>query len=190
MTQYTGKTKILLNTTGSNGCSTELTETCEDFVVPAAAILEEEPAAQSNAGGNSVENGVSGQGEDTEGQYTGRVAAREDLDAQIGEWTRGYTKRQAMRILQANGVPAAAKYTGEDLYSDVHFRQRGHVVDVHEPPWGDLSHQGLPGIPALSEAHGDGPPPWIGAHNDYVFKTLLGLNDGEYNAAQESGAIR
>ena len=71
MTQYTGKTKILLNTTGSNGCSTELTETCEDFVVPAAAILEEEPAAQSNAGGNSVENGVSGQGEDTEGQYTG-----------------------------------------------------------------------------------------------------------------------
>ena len=27
MTQYTGKTKTLLNTTGSNGCSTELTET-------------------------------------------------------------------------------------------------------------------------------------------------------------------
>ena len=121
MTQYTGKTKTLLNTAGSNGCSTELTETwtaittaftstfttisttgsnaasinaflasepgksfkkhmlasasltnsIEDFVVPAVAILEDEPAAKGNAGGNSVENGASGQSEDTEGQYTG-----------------------------------------------------------------------------------------------------------------------
>ena len=122
--------------------------------------------------------------------HSGRVAAKDELDTQIGEWTRGFTKRQAMRILQANGVPAAAKYTGEDLYSDVHFRARGHIVDVDEPPWGYLSHQGLPGIPALSEAHGDGPPPWIGADNDYVFKTLLGLSDEEYAAGQESGAIR
>ena len=109
--------------------------------------------------------------------HAGRVAAKDDLDAQIGDWTSGFTKRQVMRILQNNGVPAGAKYTGEDLYSDVHFRQRGHIVDVHEPPWGDLSHQGLPGIPSLAEAHGDGPPPWIGVHNDYVFKTLLGLSD-------------
>ena len=122
--------------------------------------------------------------------HSGRVAAKDELDAQIGEWTSGFTKRQAMRILQNNGVPAGAKYTGEDLYSDVHFRQRGHIVDVHEPPWGDLSHQGLPGIPSLAEAHGDGPPPWIGVHNDYVFKTLLGLTDEDYAANQQSGAIR
>ncbi len=122
--------------------------------------------------------------------HAGRRERQDELDARIGEWTSGFTKRQAMRILQANGVPAGAKLTGEDLYTDVHFRQRGHIVDVHEPPWGDLSHQGLPGIPSLAEAHGDGPPPWIGVHNEYVFKTLLGLTDEEYRAGQESGAIR
>ena len=67
---------------------------------------------------------------------------------------------------------------------------RTHRRCNHEPPWGDLSHQGLPGIPSLAEAHGDGPPPWIGVHNDYVFKTLLGLTDEDFAEGQNSGAIR
>ncbi len=122
--------------------------------------------------------------------HSGRSLNKDEIDDQLREWTRGYTKRQAMRILQSRGVPAGAKFTGEDLYSDIHLRARGHIVDVHEPPWGDLSHQGLPGIPSLSEAHGDGPPPWIGAHNDYVFGEVIGLSPEEIKKGQESGAIR
>ena len=122
--------------------------------------------------------------------HEGRRANKDEIDAMLKEWTPEYTSHQAMRILQTQGVPAGATLTGEELYSDLHLRMRGHVVDVHEPPWGDLAHQGLPAIPSLSEAHGDGPPPWIGAHNDYVFKEVIGLSDDEYKQGVDSGAIK
>ena len=46
------------------------------------------------------------------------------------------------------------------------------------------------GIPSLSEAHGDGPPPRIGDHNDYIFGEVIGLSPEEIKKGQESGAIR
>ena len=117
MTQYTGKTKTLLNTTGSNGCSTELTETwtaittaftstfttisttgsnaaainaflasepgksfkkhmlasasltnsIEDFIVPAANILENEPTPTPGVQG---QDGARAQdGDDDDGSF-------------------------------------------------------------------------------------------------------------------------
>jgi crotonobetainyl-CoA:carnitine CoA-transferase CaiB-like acyl-CoA transferase len=120
----------------------------------------------------------------------GRRENRDELDAQISDWTRGFTPSQAMRILQKQGVPAGAVQNGETLYSDLHLRKRGHVVDVHEPPWGDLSHQGLPGIPSRSRAFAGGLPPWIGAHNDYVFGAVLGMSPEEIKRGIEGGAIK
>jgi crotonobetainyl-CoA:carnitine CoA-transferase CaiB-like acyl-CoA transferase len=121
--------------------------------------------------------------------YEKRKENQKDLDAQIGAWSSEYTRYQAMRILQNNGVPAGAVLNGEDLYSNIHLRKRGHIVDIHEPPWGDLSHQGLPAIPGMSEAHADGLPPWIGDHNDYVFGEILGMTDKDINEGINSGAI-
>ncbi len=118
-----------------------------------------------------------------------RKENRTELDKQISEWTSEYTPYQAMRILQNRGVPAGAVLNGEDLYSNIHLRARGHIVDIHEPPWGDLSHQGLPAIPTLSEAHADGLPPWIGDHNKYVFGEILGMTDKDIKDAMNSGAI-
>ena len=122
--------------------------------------------------------------------HEGRRANKDEIDELLREWTSAYTSYQAMRILQKQGVPAGAVLTGEELYSDIHLRQRGHVVDVHEPPWGDLSHQGLPAIPSRSEAHADGPPPWIGVSNDYVFGEVLGMSKEEIKRGVESGAIK
>lgn len=121
--------------------------------------------------------------------YEKRKENQKELDAQIGAWSSEYTRYQAMRILQNNGVPAGAVLNGEDLYSNIHLRKRGHIVDIHEPPWGDLSHQGLPAIPGMSEAHADGLPPWIGDHNNYVFGEILGMTDKDIKEGINSGAI-
>ena len=113
-----------------------------------------------------------------------------DLDIHLNEWTMGYTPHQAMRILQSNGVPAGAVLNGEQLYSDVHLRARGHIVSIDKEPWGNISHQGLPGIPQLSEAHADGPVPWIGDDNAYVFGEILGMTNEEIEASIKLGAIK
>ena len=78
----------------------------------------------------------------------------------------------------------------EDLYSDMNLRSRGHIVDGNQPPWGELAHQGLPGIPSLSRADAIGPTPWIGDDNSFVFQYIIGLSPEELMAAVESGAIR
>ena len=69
--------------------------------------------------------------------------------------------------------------------------ERAATSSMSTSPHGAISHtRACPASPSLSEAHGDGPPPWLGDHNDYVFKTLLNLTQEEYEAGQNSGAIR
>jgi benzylsuccinate CoA-transferase BbsF subunit len=120
----------------------------------------------------------------------GRKEHREELDQRIAEWTRTLTSRQAFRILQEAGVAAGIHMSGEDLYYDIHLRERGHIVEMDEPPWGRIAHHGLSGIPSLSEASAARPAPWIGAHNAQVFGAILGMSEAEIKEMEEKGAIR
>lgn len=120
----------------------------------------------------------------------GRRDNRDELDALIAEWTGGFTAHQALRLLQDAGVPSGIAMSSEDLYYDMHLRARGHIVDVNQPPWGTLTHQGLPGIPSLSQANAIGPTPWIGDDNEFVFQKVLGMSAEEMQKAVDSGVIR
>lgn len=120
----------------------------------------------------------------------GRRRNREELDRKLSEWTRTQTARQAFRRLQEAGVAAGIPMSGEDLYHDIHLRERGHIVAIDEPPWGRVAHHGLPGIPSRSRASAALPAPWIGAHNAYVLGEVLGLSDEEIAALEEAEAVR
>ena len=119
----------------------------------------------------------------------GRRANRDAIDHEISEWTRAFTPHQLLFMLQRAGVPAGIAMSGEQVYYDVHLRSRNHIVDVEHSPWGQLSHQGLPGIPALSQASAARKAPWLGDDNEYVFKQVLGLSDQEIADGQEKGTI-
>ena len=120
----------------------------------------------------------------------GRREHREELDCRIEEWTRTQTARQAFRRLQEAGVAAGIPMSGEDLYYDLHLRERGHVVEIDEPPWGRVAHHGLPGIPSRSSASAALPAPWIGAHNAHVLGEVLGLSQEEIAALEQAEAIK
>lgn len=124
------------------------------------------------------------------GDREGRRQNREELDRRLSEWTRTQTPRQAFRRLQEAGVAAGIPMSGEDLYYDVHLRERGHIVEMDEPPWGRVAHHGVPGIPSRSRASAALPAPWIGAHNGYVLGEVLGLTEEEIAALEEAEAIR
>ena len=122
--------------------------------------------------------------------HAGRRQHREELDARLAEWTGGFTPHQALRLLQKAGVTAGIAMNGEQLYTDVHLRARGHIVEYDEPPWGrPLAHQGLTGIPSLSHASANKPTPGLGRDNDYVFKEVLGLSPEEIATGEKTGAI-
>jgi crotonobetainyl-CoA:carnitine CoA-transferase CaiB-like acyl-CoA transferase len=119
-----------------------------------------------------------------------RKEQREELDQNLSQWTRKYTPRQAFRLLQEAGVAAGIPSSGEDLYYDIHLRERGHIVETEAQPWGKMTHHGLPGIPSLSAATAARPAPWIGANNDQVFREILGLSAEKIEELKNLGAIK
>ncbi len=122
--------------------------------------------------------------------HEGRREHRAEMDERISAWTRGLTPHQALRLLQNAGVTAGIVMNSEHLYMDPHLRARGHLVEINEPPWGTLTHQGLPGIPSESPAWADGKPPWPGDDNDFVFGEVLGLTEQQIADGEATGAIR
>jgi crotonobetainyl-CoA:carnitine CoA-transferase CaiB-like acyl-CoA transferase len=121
---------------------------------------------------------------------SGRKEQRNELDRNLSQWTAKYTSRQVFRLLQESGVAAGMPMSGEDLYFDIHLRERGHIVETDGQPWGKMSHHGLPGIPYLSAASAARPAPWIGAHNDYVFGKILGLSPERIEELKKAEAIK
>jgi crotonobetainyl-CoA:carnitine CoA-transferase CaiB-like acyl-CoA transferase len=121
---------------------------------------------------------------------SGRREHHAELDQKLSEWTRRYTPRLAFRLLQEAGIAAGIPCSGEDLYYDVHLRERGHIVETEAQPWGRITHHGLPGIPSLSAASAARPAPWIGANNDQVFGEILGLSAGTIDELKKAEAIK
>ena len=120
----------------------------------------------------------------------GRKQHHDELDRNLSQWTRKYTPRQLFRLLQEAGIAAGIPASGEDLFHDFHLRARGHIVDTEAAPWGKITHHGLPGIPSLSHADAARPAPWIGANNDQVFGSILGLSVEKIAELKEKGAIK
>jgi benzylsuccinate CoA-transferase BbsF subunit len=120
----------------------------------------------------------------------GRKEHCAELDRNLAQWTRKYTPRQAFRLLQEARVAAGIPSSGEDLYYDIHLRERGHIVETEGQPWGKIMHHGLPGIPSLSAASAARPAPWIGANNDQVFGKILGLSAEKIDELKKAEAIK
>jgi crotonobetainyl-CoA:carnitine CoA-transferase CaiB-like acyl-CoA transferase len=120
----------------------------------------------------------------------GRKEHRDALDQKLSQWTCKYTPKQVFRMLQENGVAAGIPSSGEDLFHDIHLRARRHIVETEAQPWGKITHHGLPGIPSLSAADAARPAPWIGAHNDYVFREILRLPNKRIEELKKAEAIK
>ncbi len=122
--------------------------------------------------------------------HRARKQHRQELDQKLSQWTAKYTAKQLFRMLQESGVAAGIPSSGEDLFHDIHLRERGHIVETEAEPWGKITHHGLPGIPSMSSASAARPAPWIGANNDQVFGEILGLSSEKLAELKEKGAIK
>jgi formyl-CoA transferase len=107
-----------------------------------------------------------------------RCAARAELDAVIAAWTKTLPAKEAEAALEAAEVPCSRLFDIADCATDPHFLARKSVLSVDDPLIGQTLHPG----PAI-RLDGDKPEdvvawtgPAVGAHTDYVLRTLLGTN--------------
>ena len=105
-----------------------------------------------------------------------RCANVAELDDAIAAWTRTLPAGEAEAVLEAVDVPCSRLYDIRDCAEDPHFRAREAVMRVEDPLLGPVLHPAAPfrldGLGPRDMVRWTGPA--AGAHNDHVFRTLLG----------------
>ncbi|MFE1953636.1 CaiB/BaiF CoA transferase family protein [Streptomyces sp. NPDC059524] len=125
-------------------------------------------------------------------QYATRAARAANADALygiIGEWVAQHTADDLAKLLNEADIPASPLMNIADIAADPHYRERGTLVDVPDPEFGDLS---MPApLPRLSRTPGSirSTGPALGAHNTEIYQGLLGLSDQEIVALRADGVI-
>ncbi len=125
-------------------------------------------------------------------RYATAAARKQDedaLDARISAWTRALAREEVFARCTAAGVPAAPVLSSTELPRDPHLQARGFWEPVSHATAGHSLVEGPAWRVRRVEPHVRIPPPRFGEHNDYVFRTLLGLDDARLVALREAGVI-
>ena len=109
----------------------------------------------------------------------GRIAARDELDRRVSEWTSTRTDHEVTEIMQRSQVPAGFMMYASDMPDDPHLVARGYLQPVHQPGVGAMTFEG----PAFHSAEmGDPivrPAPMLGEHTREICRDLLGMSNDE-----------
>ncbi len=111
------------------------------------------------------------------------------LDEIISGWTKGKDPHEAMHALQAIGVTSAPVLSGEGIFNDPHYQERGLLELVDHPSTGPYL---MPGVAwKMSKTPGEirWPAPRLGEHNDFVYGELLARTGAEIAALRSQGVI-
>ena len=123
------------------------------------------------------------------GPLAHRERDREKVDETVAAWTAAYDRAALMQVCETNQVPCGPVYAIDEIFEDPHYAARGNILRMQDPRVGELAVPNL--VPRLSET--PGAVHWLGealgAHNDEIYKGMLGLDDAEIGRLRDAGAI-
>ena len=119
-----------------------------------------------------------------------RIDNKVDLDNYISQWTKEFSPRLLMLILQKAGIPAGMVSNGEELYYNPHLRSRdGSIVSIYPPDIGLIDYKGVNLKLSATPGYANVRSPLRGEHNAYVFTELLGLTGSQLSELERNGTI-
>jgi crotonobetainyl-CoA:carnitine CoA-transferase CaiB-like acyl-CoA transferase len=123
------------------------------------------------------------------GPLANRERDRAEVDATVAAWTARFDRADLMRICETSQVPCGPVYAIDEIFEDPHYAARENILRRHDPRIGDLAVPNL--VPRLSET--PGAVNWLGAalgaHNDEVYRGMLGLPEAEITRLRDNGVI-
>jgi len=120
---------------------------------------------------------------------TGRRAERAALDQAIEAWTRSRERDAVVARLRDAGVRAAPVLSIPELFSDPQLTHRGMWPAVTHPAIGPMHVMAPPFRLSATPSVQERPGPTVGADNDHVFGTILGLSPEERRTLQRDGVF-
>ena len=117
-----------------------------------------------------------------------RLAARAEVNGLVAAWVGSLDSATVLERCERAGTPASLIYSIADIFEDPQYRARGNIRTMASRI-GDLAVPEV--VPRLSSTPGS--IRWLGqalgAHNDEVFGTLLGMTSHEIEAARAQRVI-
>lgn len=107
-----------------------------------------------------------------------RFDNEDEVDIIIQEWTLKHTRQDVTERMQNAGVSAFSVMDTGDLLDDPHLKERNYFVDIDQPgvaEWVFSPNWKMSGTPVGIQ----GPPPIEGQDNEYVYGSILGLDEDE-----------
>ena len=123
------------------------------------------------------------------GSAAGRIAAQEEIDARLGEWTQERAPYEVMRILQEAGVPAGVAQRSSDLLNDPQLAHRGFHHYMEHPEMGKIPYSGHEFRIRGYDSGPRFPAPCLGQHSEQVMREILGMTDEEMVEVLAAGAV-
>ena len=118
-----------------------------------------------------------------------RKANEDDLDKKIGEWTRRYAAVEVMKKLQSAGLRAGIVNTMKDIYTDPQLSQRPQWIELEHPEIGKMHYQRPPFLLTQTPPGPSKRDPLLAEHNDYFYRSLLGMSEQEYRQLVDEQVI-
>jgi crotonobetainyl-CoA:carnitine CoA-transferase CaiB-like acyl-CoA transferase len=117
-----------------------------------------------------------------------RAKNEEAIDKILTEFTKQYTKREAMKLIGECGVPCGAVLDIAELYDDKDLNARGIFQSMDHPERGEYK---MPTWPVkVNGGHLPIPPsPLLGEHVDSVLSEWLDMSAKEIDELKKTGAI-
>jgi benzylsuccinate CoA-transferase BbsF subunit len=113
----------------------------------------------------------------------------DQLDPLVEEWTKERPAEEVMSLLQGVGVAAGVVQDAADLSQDPQLKARGFFVELEHPVSGKIFSDGSSIKLSETSACFKRAAPLLGQDNEYVYRELLGMNEGELAWYIEEGVI-
>jgi formyl-CoA transferase len=118
-----------------------------------------------------------------------RAERAEELDTLINEWTQQHPLEEILQTLDEARVPVGAIYSVTEIMHDEQYRAREMILETELGGIGPVKMPGL--VPKLSATPGR--IEWyggsLGAHNEEVYRGVLGLSREELERLSREGVI-
>lgn len=118
-----------------------------------------------------------------------RVEHEQEIDDVIRAWTQQHTFDEVLDNLEKANVPVGPIYNIADIMSDPQYKARGMFETLQLPDGTPITlptfAPKLTGTPGRTEWIG----PTLGAHNDEIYRGMLGISEGELQCLKEQGVV-
>jgi benzylsuccinate CoA-transferase BbsF subunit len=120
----------------------------------------------------------------------GRLAAQDELDAELMLWTRARSAEEAAELLQAHGVSAVPVMGPLDQFADPHLSERVFVDDLFHAELGEEQQIRNPIRMSRLRQRTAKSAPCLGVDTEEVLRDILGLSGAEVAELRSSGVCR